>query len=62
MIARRRKKMTQRQLAARVGVSPSHISDIERGEAKPAHTVIVNICEILNIVEPETLTTEGGEI
>ncbi len=62
MLARRRRKFTQQQLAHLVGVSPSHISDIERGETNPAHSVVVDICTILDIPEPDALTVEGGEV
>lgn len=62
MIARRRKGKTQRQIADMIGVSSSHISDIERGAANPAHQIIVSICTILDIAEPDALTVEGGEV
>ena len=62
MLARRRRKLTQFDIAQRVGVSSSHISDIERGAAKPAHHVIVEICTILDIAEPDALTVEAGEV
>jgi HTH-type transcriptional regulator/antitoxin HigA len=41
--------MTQRQLAAKLGVSPSRISDFITGRAEPSLTYARMICQILNI-------------
>ena len=60
--ARRRKHMTQRALAALCRVSGSHISDIERGEAKPSYVIVARLCDLLNIAEPDYQTVEGGEL
>ncbi len=43
------KKMTQRQLALEVGVSPSRISDYVSGRAEPTLKVARQLCRALNI-------------
>lgn len=40
-------KMTQEFLAEKVGVNPSHICNIENGNANPSLTTIVNIANAL---------------
>ncbi len=62
LLARRRRGMTQPELARHVGRSASHISDIEHGTAKPSYAVIADICALLDIAEPDALTEEGGEL
>lgn len=60
--ARRRRKWKQADVAAMVGVSKSYISNIEHGTANPSYALVIRLCELLDIAEPETLTTESGEI
>lgn len=61
-LGRHRRKLTQRQLADLVTVSPSHIGNIERGETKPSYDLVLSLCAVLNIAEPDALTVESGEV
>jgi DNA-binding XRE family transcriptional regulator len=49
-VVRRRKelRLTQRQLAARVGVHQSEISNIERGAASPGYRTLVKLADGLH--------------
>ena len=44
---RKRRKMTQLQLAELVGIDRSHISAIELGNVGVSFDVIFNLCEVL---------------
>lgn len=46
---RKKLKMTQEKLAEKIDVSPSYISEIERGTSICSLAVLVNIAEILNL-------------
>lgn len=59
---RRRKKLTQRDMADRVGCSASYISNIEHGTARPSYRLILELCAALNIDEPMVLAIEQGEL
>lgn len=48
-IARKNKKMTQRQLAEKIGVSHNTISDWESGGHKPDADTIMELCKILDV-------------
>lgn len=39
--------LTQEYIANQLDVNPSHISNIERGRAKPSLTILINIANIL---------------
>ena len=45
----REHRMTQRELARLVGVSPSRISDYVSGRAEPTLKVARSLCRMLNI-------------
>lgn len=60
--ARRRKRLTQRDVAQHLGISASHLSDIERGEAKPSYAVVMSLCAFLDVAEPPDRTVEAGEV
>jgi transcriptional regulator with XRE-family HTH domain len=61
-MARHRRKLTQRQLAELIGVSPSLIGDIERGETRPIYDTVAALCVVLDIDGPDALTVEQGEL
>lgn len=50
---RKRKKLTQLQLAELVDVDRSHISAIELGNVGVSFDVIFKLCEVLNITAKE---------
>ena len=59
---RRAAKLSQRELARRIGVDFSYISKIENGRLPPpAADTIVKICGVLDI-EPEELLALTGKI
>ncbi|MEW6726775.1 transcriptional repressor LexA [Desulforudis sp. 1088] len=57
--ARERSGISQRRLAARTGLSPQFISDIERGRTPPSIKTLKLIAEVLN-VPPAALMEETG--
>lgn len=48
-IARIQKDMTQEKLAEAIELSPTHLSNIERGNGKVSLTTLVNIANILGV-------------
>lgn len=54
-IARIQKDMTQEQLAEAVNLSPTHLSNIERGTGKVSLTTLVNIANILGVTMDDLL-------
>lgn len=48
-IARIQKDMTQEKLAEAVDLSPTHLSNIERGNGKVSLTTLVNIANVLGV-------------
>jgi len=48
-IARMQTELTQEQLASRVNVSPSHMSNIETGTTRVSLTTIVNLANALSV-------------
>ncbi len=40
--ARKKKRLTQQQVAEKIGVEPSHISNVERGITKPSLKAVVD--------------------
>ena len=50
---RKRRKMTQLQLAELVGIAPSHISAIELGNVGVSFDVIFKLCEVLGVSPKE---------
>ena len=46
---RKRKQMSQKQLADAVGVGVTHISHIETGNTIPMQNPTVNICEVFSL-------------
>lgn len=47
------KKLTLEQLSARVGISPSHLSRLERGQTSPSFTVAAALARELGITVGE---------
>lgn len=56
---RRRRLMTQRDLAQASGVAQVTIARIELGEAEPRFTTLRKLAQALNI-QPEELMSEGA--
>lgn len=52
--ARLLRNMTQEELAIKCDVTPKHISNLERGTSAGSVTLLLSICEILNVT-PNTL-------
>ena len=50
---RKRRKMTQLQLAELVGIDRSHISAIELGNVGVSFDVIFKLCEVLGVTPKE---------
>ena len=50
---RKRRKMTQLQLAELVGIDRSHISAIELGNVGVSFDVIFKLCEVLGVLPKE---------
>ena len=48
-IQRIRKKISQAQLAAAVGISRNYVSLIERGNENVSYSVVLKICEVLDM-------------
>ena len=46
---RRKQRMTQEEIAKRLGLSQTHYSKIERGETKMLVDDLIRICKILGI-------------
>src|ERR1051325_11393259 len=44
MLARRRLRYSQTEMAERCGISRNYLSQIERGIADPSYTIIVTLC------------------
>lgn len=55
---RHARKMTQEELADRVGLSPRYIGSVERGNASPSVTVLGKLAHALS-VEPAVLVTRA---
>jgi len=53
---RRKKRLTQQDLAERAGVDPKYIGQIERAETNPTIKIIARIAEELDISLPELFT------
>jgi transcriptional regulator with XRE-family HTH domain len=47
--ARRSARLTQRTLAARAGISASHVCAIERGEADPTFDTLLDLADGLGV-------------
>ena len=54
-VARIRMEITQKQLADRVSVSPTHLSNIETGSTRVSLTTIVKIANALNVTVDDLL-------
>ena len=57
--SRRRKNLTQLQLAQRLGITDKAISKWERGISKPSSSIMLELCEILGI-DANDLLRGGG--
>ena len=64
--AREKKSMTQEDLAARINISPTHVSVIERGTKIPRIDTFVAIANVLEVSadelleQPEVFALSGG--
>ena len=47
---RRKHKLVQKELAARIGISVKHYAQLERGKAYPSQFILQRICEVTTIV------------
>ena len=47
--ARLSQKLTQEQLADKLGIGTTYISDIERGAKSPSFSLFINIINVLNV-------------
>ena len=56
--ARRERQMSQAELAERLNISPSHMSDIETGKSNFGVDILMRITEILQISADELLRTD----
>ncbi len=54
-IARIKADLTQEQLAERVGISPTHLSNIETGTTRVSLTTIVGLVNALNVTVDDVL-------
>ena len=59
--ARRRKSLTQRQLAEKLGIPRAQLSSWERGVHKPGPGDLEKLCEILEITREEIEFIPGPE-
>lgn len=59
--ARLLRNITQDQIAEKCNVTPKHISAIERGTSSGSVTLLLNICNILDIT-PDTLFVDSFSI
>jgi transcriptional regulator with XRE-family HTH domain len=59
---RRRRRVSQLDLAHRAGVSPRHVSFIETGRSRPTSTMILRLCDQLEVPlrEQNRLLLAGG--
>ena len=60
-IRRRRRKLSQAELADQIGISRNFVSMIERGVTIPSYAIVMSLCAALDVIEPEYQTTEEGE-
>jgi len=51
--ARRRKSLTQKQLATQIGIEPALVADWEEGISKPQSSNLMKLCEILGMESEE---------
>lgn len=58
---RQRKKLTQENLAEKVGISPKYISSIERGQENPTLDTLIKIVHALEVEMGEVFLTENEE-
>jgi transcriptional regulator with XRE-family HTH domain len=58
--ARRRRHLSLRDLAGRIGLSPSLISQVETGRAKPSVSTLYAIANELDVSLDELLFNDGG--
>ena len=55
--ARKKKGLTQRELADLVHVSPSHMSDLELGKKRIGIDILINVTEVLQVSADWVLRT-----
>ena len=53
---RKRKRLTQAELAEKAGIDPKYIGQIERGETNPTVRLLANIAQALDISLAELFT------
>ena len=59
---RKRQKLVQKELAARIGISLKHYALIERNKAHPSHAVLERICAVTTISINYTLDTKTNRV
>lgn len=57
---RRDRELSQEALAARAGVHPKHLSEIERANKDPRATTVVRLAEALGVPVAELYCTRDG--
>ena len=57
---RRLNNMTQKELAAKLGVAPRYIGNIEQGHRGPSLDMLVELCKRFNIGLSDILPIEAG--
>ena len=59
---RKRKKLTQMQLAEKLGITDKAVSKWERGVAMPDSSIMLELCDVLNISVNELLSGEKNDM
>jgi transcriptional regulator with XRE-family HTH domain len=53
--ARVEKRLTQAEVAKRAGISETHYAQVERGEANPSTTVLLDIAKAVGVTPNDVL-------
>jgi len=61
-VARIRKRINQKELAEKLGVTPQAISDMERGKYNPSYETMKKISEILETSVDELFFSNESEV
>jgi transcriptional regulator with XRE-family HTH domain len=56
LVSRRRRNLSQAQLAREVGISRNYVSMIERGIADPSYAIVLKICIYLGVDLPQMVS------
>ena len=60
-LLRRQSGMSQKELAARMGISPSTVGMYEQGRREPDSTMLLKICAVLNTTTDYLLGLDDGK-